>query len=81
MLRLRLLIILFLFAISAEARRMNPELVKPQATNQAQAIKAPTDFRCTSCPLPLPAAPINGRVWESEVRDLATWQRLSSVNP
>ena len=48
MLRLRLLIILFLFAISAEARRMNPDLLKPPANNQAQSIKAPMDLRCSS---------------------------------
>lgn len=60
----------------AYARRMNPELMKPQATSQT----APSaeGIMCKDCNLakPLPKA---ARVWESAVSDSATWARLSKL--
>ena len=59
----------------AEARRMNPELIKPQ-TEQAPA-QPPVGIMCTDCNVPTKPAPQSQRVWQPEVNDLPTWQQLS----
>jgi len=79
---------------SAEARRMNPDLIKPQiptANQQAdspQATPPPESVMCKDCnalnpisskPMPSKPLPQAARVWEPEVRDTATWARLSKL--
>ena len=61
---LKLLVLIALFFInSAQAKRINPELMKPIG-EVAEAVSQPI-------------TPASNRVWQSEVNDLATWQQLS----
>ncbi len=59
----------------AEAQRMNTD---NQPTDGQGLMKPPESLMCKDCnvPKPLPQAT---RVWEGEVRDLATWKRLSKT--
>ena len=86
----------------AQARRMNPDLMKPQnqqnqtqqtpaqqtptqqtptqqTPNQPIAVRPPEELLCQACLKPNPPSPVAKRVWEGEVRDLATWTRLSKT--
>lgn len=74
---------------------MNPDLMKPQipqtANQQAdspQATPPPEGIMCKDCnapkpisskPMPSKPLPQAARVWEPEVRDAATWARLSKL--
>ena len=75
----------------AQARRMNPELMKPQVpstTNQQlpsqqPPIQPPVGIMCKDCDIPKPVpnklVPQVARAWEAEVRDVPTWERLSKT--
>jgi hypothetical protein len=67
----------------AEARRMNPELMKPPsqsaASPQDQVVRPPENLLCLDCLKPSQPPPAGKRVWEGEVRDIATWTRLSKT--
>ena len=75
--------VLILCINCAEARRMNPELMKPQnqpaASPPTQENPPPAELLCRDCLKPSPAPPAGKRVWEAEVRDAATWARLSKT--
>ena len=68
---------------------MNPDLMKPQipTANQQvdspQATPPPESIMCKDCNAPKPISskplPQAVRVWEPEVRDAATWARLSKL--
>lgn len=61
---LKLLVLLvFFFISSAQAKRINPALMKP-IEEVSEAVSQPL-------------TPASIRVWQSEVNDLATWQQLS----
>ena len=67
----------------AQARRMNPELMKPPSaqapSQQEQVVRPPEELLCQACLKPNPPPPVAKRVWEAEVRDLASWTRLSKT--
>ncbi len=63
---------LILCATVANARRMNPEMMKPQ-----NAQSPPTGIMCRDCNTPTKPVPQSQRVWQPQVGDLATWQQLS----
>jgi Pyruvate phosphate dikinase, AMP/ATP-binding domain len=75
----------------AQARRMNPELMKPpispapsqEAPSQPAPASPPAGIMCKDCdvPKPIPSKPLpqSQKVWASEVRDAATWARLSKL--
>ena len=66
----------------AQARRMNTDnppadgqgLMKPPPPEQ---VAPPAGIMCRDCNVPSQPPPASKRVWESEVRDAATWQQLS----
>ena len=64
----------------AEARRMNPALLdlpNNEVSNLQNAVpSAATGIMCKRCTDTKPISQTT-RVWQSEVRDIATWQRLS----
>ena len=70
---------------SADARRMNPDLMKPQtpaaANQQADSPQAPAQppagIMCKDCAAT--KLPQGQKVWQSEVRDTATWARLNKL--
>ncbi|MBC7757075.1 MAG: PEP/pyruvate-binding domain-containing protein [Bdellovibrio sp.] len=72
-----------LWLTKADARRMNPELMKPPsqpaANQQDQVARLPENLLCQDCLKPSPPPPAGKRVWEGEVRDAATWTRLSKT--
>ncbi|MBA3695503.1 MAG: PEP/pyruvate-binding domain-containing protein [Methylotenera sp.] len=72
-----------IFIGPAQARRVNPASLE-QSNVPSNTIETdnetPVGFRFTTCPLPNTPHPTStSRVWESEVTDLATWQRLSNT--
>ena len=62
---------------------MNPELMKPPSaqapSQQEQVVRPPEELLCQACLKPNPPPPVAKRVWEAEVRDLASWTRLSKT--
>ena len=75
--------VLILCINCAQARRMNPELMKPQnqpaARLPTQEKSPPAELLCRDCLKPSPAPPAGKRVWEGAVRNAATWARLSKI--
>ena len=67
---------LILCANLVDARRMNPELMKPQ-NEQAQGELPPAGIMCKDCNVPMKPVPQSQRVWQPEVNDLSVWQQLS----
>jgi pyruvate, water dikinase len=77
---------LILCASAADARRMNPELLKPKNEQAPMPASAPAGIMCRDCavpnasvPKPLPSKPLpqSARVWQPQVNDLDTWQQLA----
>jgi hypothetical protein len=68
-----------LCAGSAEARRMNPALMSPVENQQLESLAGPpAGILCRDCTVTkTPFKPTSGRVWQAEVRDIATWKQLS----
>lgn len=64
---------------SAQARGVGAEQRDKTNDIQSNAVPGPAaDFICSDCPIKkLPDESLTGRVWQSEVRDMATWKRLS----
>ncbi|MDI1299088.1 PEP/pyruvate-binding domain-containing protein [Methylotenera sp.] len=70
---------MLLSTTSAEARRMNPVLIDSVDNNQIKTQSTPVaGIMCKDCTNTKPPteAP-SGRVWQAEVRDIATWKQLS----
>ena len=61
----------------AEARRMNPELMKPPPPELPSQQAPPAGIMCKDCNVPSQPPPASKRVWQPQVNDLATWQQLS----
>ena len=62
---------------SADARRMNPGLMKPvEKVEQESIVVPPVGIMCRDC-VNKPLGDFSGRVWQPEVRDIAAWQQLS----
>ena len=63
---------------SAEARRMNPALMNSVENNELNNQQAPAGIMCRDCTNKNPTTEVpSGRVWQAEVRDMATWKQLS----
>ena len=64
---------------SAQARRMNPALMNPVGNQQAEIhLVPPAGIMCRDCAdAKSPTQKTSSRVWQAEVRDMATWKQLS----
>ena len=61
---------------------MNPDLMKPQipqTANQQTSVPPSAGIMCKDCNVPNKPLPQAARVWQPEVRDAATWARLSKL--
>lgn len=71
---------LILCASVADARRMNPELMKPPPSQLPSEQAPPAGIMCRDCNVPIKPVPQSQRVWQPQVNDLATWQQLSRLS-